>query len=79
MTFQGEPSRGVNYVLRALVVITIVIVAFWATDLWLGDIPITSTTTSVFPSDSTTTPTSLTPPTTIPIGTTIAPATTVAG
>lgn len=47
MTYTGNSSRATNRVLIALVVVTIAIVAFWATNGGLDEIQVAQTETAV--------------------------------
>ena len=44
MTYQGQPSRSSNIVLKVLVVATIVWVAYWAATGGIDEIPMPETT-----------------------------------
>lgn len=69
MTFSGEPGSTGNSVLKAMVVIAIVFVAFWAIrgGYQSVDVPVTTTTSSTTTtSTSTTTTSTSTTTTTLP-------------
>jgi hypothetical protein len=85
VSFQSEPTSSGNTLLKALVVVTIALLAFWAANGGYDSIdvpgyvpPSTTTTTFVVDTSSTTIPfptTTTLPsvtPTTIPFGTTLA-------
>jgi hypothetical protein len=83
LSYGTETSNRGNGLLKALVVIAIVVVAYWATTAGLGwEAGAGSTTTSTptvttGPADSTTTTAVLV--TTVPVGSTLAPDTTTGG
>jgi hypothetical protein len=82
MSYEGDPTRSGSGLLKTLVVIAIIVIAYWASTGGFESIEVpTSTTTPVSvttgdtPSTTTTGPPP-TPTTLLPPGTTIAPGTT---
>ena len=85
MSYEGDPTRSGSGLLKTLVVVAIIVIAYWASTGGFESIDVpTSTTTpaSVTTGDPTATTATVPSPTSttlLPVGTTIAPGTTIGG